>query len=124
MIETTVETKRDLTILKCSGDLKEKELLDNLESLYGGSPTLYTLWDLSNSSMINISQVFVKKLFDFVKKKGSIRQSGKTAVVAPTDLEFGMARMFQIMSDTDIFPFEIKVFRHYEEATQWLFEKE
>jgi len=59
-----------------------------------------------------------------VQKLGFSRQGGKTAVVAPKDLVYGLARMFQIMSDTDDFPFETRVFRSYEEAEQWLLEKE
>jgi hypothetical protein len=123
MIETIVDEKKDLTIHKCSGDLTKQEILDTIHSFYGGDPTLYTLWDLSNASVNSFSSDAVRNIFTLIQRIGSRRQGGKTAVVVPEDLGYGMARMFQIMSDTNDFPFKIKVFRYYGEASQWLLEK-
>jgi hypothetical protein len=123
MIETTVDKSQNLTIHKCSGSLTEQEILDTSKSFYGGNPTLYTLWDFSNSSFDKISNEFLREMLSIVQRSGSRRQGGRTAVIAPSDLEYGMARMFQIMSDTDDFPFETRVFRSNDEAKQWLLEK-
>jgi hypothetical protein len=40
-------------------------------------------------------------MFALVQLQGSRRQGGKTAVVVPEDLGYGMARMWQKMSDVD-----------------------
>ncbi len=124
MIETTVDEKQNPTIHKCSGDLTEQELVDTIESFYDSDPTPNALWDFSHASIDSISPAFVRQLHSMVRKLGSARRGGKTAVVAPEDLGYGMARMFQIMSDRDGFPFKIKVFRHSGEAKQWLLKKE
>jgi len=124
MAETTVDKQHDLTIHKYSGNLTEQGLLNTIQSFYEDSPTLYTLCDYSDASVDLISLAFVRQLYSMVQKLGFSRQGGKTAVVAPKDLVYGLARMFQIMSDTDDFPFETRVFRSYEEAEQWLLEKE
>ncbi len=121
MIETTVDNQNDLTIHKCSGNLTEQEILDTIHSFYESSLTKYTLWDYSNASMNNIPTKYVRKIFMLVKNRGFARQGGKTAIVTPKDLEYGFARMFQIMSDVNDFSFEIKVFRYVGEAYQWLF---
>jgi hypothetical protein len=120
MIEATVENEHNLTIHKCSGNLTTKEMIDAIYSFYNCSPTQHALWDFSNASMNDIPAEDIRKMFALVKNIGFTRQGGKTAVVTPTDLGYGLSRMFQIMSDTDDFPFMIKVFRHYEEASQWL----
>jgi hypothetical protein len=124
MIETTVDKPNDLTIHKCSGVLTEQKLLDKIQTFYDSNPTLYTLWDFSHAATNSISQEAVRKMLALVQRVGPRRRGGKTAVVAPKDLEYGMARMFQLMSDDTDFPFEIKVFRYFGEASQWLFEKE
>ena len=124
MAETTVDTQYDLTIHKYSGNLTEQGLLNTIQSFYEDSPTLYTLCDYSDASIDRISIAFVRQLYSMVQKLGFARQGGKTAVVAPEDLGYGLARMFQIMSDTDDFPFETRVFRSYDEAKQWLLSKE
>jgi hypothetical protein len=123
MFEIVVDKQNDLTIHKCSGSLAEQKIIDTIESFYDGNPTLNALWDFSHASMNSISSDAVRTMFALVQRLGSRRQGGKTAVVVPEDLGFGMARMFQIMSDTDDFPFKINVFRTYDEAKQWLLEK-
>jgi hypothetical protein len=124
MIETTVDINHNLTIQKCSGNLTTKEVIDVVNSFYDGSPTRHALWDFSNASMNNIPAENIRRIFTLIKDLGFARQGGKTAVVVPTDLGFGLARMFQIMSDTEDFPFKIKVFRYYGEARQWLLSEE
>lgn len=124
MIKTTVYTEHNLTSFKCSGDLTEQELLDTIHSFYDGGPTLYALWDFSPASMNNVSSEAVRKMFTLIQRLGSARLGGKTAVVVSRDPGYGMARMFQIMTDVNDFPFKIKVFRYFGEASQWLLEKE
>ena len=124
MAETIVDTQQDLTIHKYSGNLTEQGLLNSIQSFYEDSPSLYTLCDYSDASIDRLSMAFVRQLYSMVRKLGFARQGGKTAVVAPEDLKYGLARMFQIMSDTDDFPFETRVFRSDDEAKQWLLEKE
>jgi hypothetical protein len=124
MVETLVDKQHDLTIHIYSGNLTGYELLNTIQSFYEDSPSLYTLCDYSDASMDCISPAYVRELHSMVRKLGSARRGGKTAVVAPEDLEYGFARMFQIMSDENGFPFRIKVFRRYEEAMMWILEKE
>lgn len=124
MIETTVDRKNDLTIHRCIGTLTEEELNNTIQSLYDSTPTLNIVWDCSDVNVDGISSSFVRRIAKVLRELGSARSGGKSAVVAPEDLMFGLARMFQIMSDTDDFPFKIKVFRYYGEASQWLLEKE
>ena len=124
MIEKTVDNEHNLTIHKCSGNLTTKEMIDAINSFYNSSPTKHTLWDFSNASMNNIPAEDVRKMFALVKNRGFARQGGTTAVVTPTDLGYGLSRMFQIMSDTNDFPFKMKVFRTLDEAKHWIFSEE
>ena len=74
--------------------------------------------------MSGISSLFVRETAQKLRDLVPSRNNGKIAVIAPKDLEFGMARMFQLMSDEKQFPFSVKVFRHVGEACQWLFVEE
>jgi hypothetical protein len=124
MIETTKNNKHNMTIYKCSGVLTTQEMIDAINSLYNGQPTKYTLWDFSKASLKDIPAEGIRKIFELIKKMGTVRKGGKTAAVTPSDLGYGMARMFQIMSDTDDFPFKIEIFINYREASQWLLSQE
>ena len=124
MIKTTVDTQHDLTAFKCSGNLKEQEFLDSIHSFYEGSPTKHTLWKFVGLSAKSISTDTLKRIFEMIHSYGNSRQGGRTAIVAPLDLEYGLGRMFQIWTDNKSFPFEIEIFRTLDEAKQWLLSKE
>ena len=55
MIETTVDTKHNLTIHKCSKEIKGQDILETMQKFYQGSPTANILWDASNASMKEVS---------------------------------------------------------------------
>jgi hypothetical protein len=124
MIETKVDVKRSIAIHKCSGNLTTEDMSDAINAFYVSSTNKYTLWDFSNASMKNISMESVKQLIILEQKRASSIAGGRTAVVAPHNLEYGFARMLQMKSDTDDLPFKIGVFRTLEEANEWLLSEE
>lgn len=54
-------------------------------------------------------------------RSAEVNPDALVAVVAPNDLEFGLSRMWQILSDET--PWEIRVFRGGEEARMWIRER-
>lgn len=119
MITTTYNKQGGFSIIKCLGRLNEKEIKDTVQSFYK-SPTKNLIWDLSEASVEDITPGYVGLIQGLVRRLGVSRKGGKTAFVAPRDLEYGMARMFQILSDKKAFPFNIGVFRSHDEAKKWL----
>lgn len=124
MIETVVSHQHNLTLYKCYGDLKEAEIHSIIQPYYTEEATPNLLWDFSEASLSSISSLFVRQIASKMREILSVREKGKIAVVAPKDLEYGMARMFQMLSDERRFPFNVKVFRYVGEACQWLFLEE
>ncbi|MBN2324754.1 MAG: hypothetical protein JXQ30_13555 [Spirochaetes bacterium] len=120
MIRITVEAQHNLTTFICSGTLKGSEILDTMQSFYEGSPTLHVLWDLSDTIMRETASKDVGQAISIIQQRKSNRQGGKTAIVAPRNHEYGMARMFQTRAKIRKLPFETKIFKTLEEARQWL----
>ena len=123
MIETVVDEHNDLTIHKCIGEIGTEEYKKAILSFYKGSPTKNVVWDFSNTSLAETTTEGIKQLSLMVQKLGTARKNGKSAVVAPGDLEYGMARMFQLLTDNGQIPFMIRVFRSFDAAKQWLSSK-
>jgi hypothetical protein len=124
MIETTVDKQYNLAIHKCLNEITGRDILETMQKFYNGSPTVNILWDLSSASMKEVSKETVRAALNIIQINKSNRQPGKTAIVTPSDLEYGMARMFQIMSNADDLPFNVGVFRTLEEARQWMLSEE
>lgn len=81
MIETIIYCQQHLTIQECTGEVTKKELLDTAQSFFGGSHTLYRIWDFSFAHMINISPQAFKQLVGIWQKQGYAKESAKTAIV-------------------------------------------
>ncbi|MBN2323947.1 MAG: hypothetical protein JXQ30_09440 [Spirochaetes bacterium] len=124
MVEKVVDNRNDLTVFKCSSALTEQECLEAIRSFYKESPTKFTLWQLDGFSATNISTDALRRIYETIRTLGNKRKGGKTAIVAPLDLEYGLGRMIQTWAGIGGLPYETKVFRTPEEAGQWLFSKE
>ena len=124
MLEIEVDSANDLTVYRCSGHMTEEELTYILQSLYNGTPTMNILWDYTDASLAAISSEYVRQLYGKVQKLSTVRRGGKSALVASKEMEYGLGRMFQIMSDENGFPIKVKLFNSVDEARRWLTEKE
>ena len=119
-IRITRNESQDLTILEVAGIVSKEEMFSALERLYQGTPTTLILWDMSLS---DVSDVETGVLADFAKRAavlGVKRKNGRTAIFAPHDLHFGLARMSEVFADMAKAPFKFKVFRSRQEALDWL----
>lgn len=121
MVETIIYCQQNYTLQECTGLVTNKELLDTAQSFFGGSHTRYVIWDFSVAQMINISPETIQKLVAIWLKQKARRRGGKTAVVAPADLEYSFSNILDTISELNEAPFETRVFRSLEDAKQWLF---
>jgi hypothetical protein len=112
---------KNLTILTPSGEITFAEAMKALESFYQ-NPTRNLLLDFSRRDKIPLvlTGEEMAKLFKHLTTKKENRPGGKTAVVAPDDLRFGMSRMAEAFAEIEKLPWEMKAFRSMDEAIDWL----
>jgi hypothetical protein len=111
----------DLTIFTCEGQILFQDIIDAMKRFYDGidgPPTTMVLWDLSQASTGNLSVEELDDIARFRIENKAQMGIGKTAIVASTDLDFGMVRMFQAKSTGT--PRSLMVFRTLDEARQWI----
>ena len=120
MIESISDTQRQLTSFKCTGEVIVKELVYKLITFYETSPTLYLLMDLTQANLKSGSTEDVREYVEFLKRRGSARVGGKTAIAVSSDNEYGLSRAFQAFSKIKELVFKTQVFRSLEEAENWL----
>jgi hypothetical protein len=120
MIETQVDRLRKLTIFTVSGTVTAREFAIAIRSFYAGEITLHALWDFRQGN-VELSEEEIWNLARSVSTLNlSTRRGGKTAFVAEEGSPFGLAKMYQLITDTMSLPFEIKVFTSLEDANNWL----
>jgi hypothetical protein len=120
MIETQLDKSKRLTIFTVSGTITANDFASAIRSFYAGEVTLYSLWDLRNGKI----KATDNDVWNLARSASTLnltsRIGGKTALVADKGRPFGLARMYQLITDTMTLPFEIKVFNSIEEAHNWL----
>ena len=120
MIETQIDKSKKLTIFTVSGTITAPEFASAIRSFYAGEVTLYSLWDLRNGKI----EATDNDMWDIARSASTLnlssRRGGKTALVAGEGRPFGLARMYQLITDTMTLPFDIRVFSSIEDAHTWL----
>ncbi len=115
-----VEPEHDLTVLRSRGRLRQERLVERLKDFYVHHPTRRLLWDLTEASLAELSREDAKAILATAMAHCDSRPEGRTAIVAPGDLEFGMCRMYCIFAELRDHPVVHGVFRTESEARAWL----
>ena len=125
-IVSNIDHKNQITIHTASGNLTYEELVQTLESFYRNDDAPENvLWDGRKASLVNLTQEELKQLGAYTKKfqeQGLIVKGGRRALVAPANVDFGLARMIGSFKDlmAEDIKFEIRTFRSYDDAMAWL----
>lgn len=105
-----------------TGSITDAELLAAYKDFIGGeewSSGLNELTDLSQASFDNITSSGLKALGEYAEKIYLENETFvKTAAYCPSDLPFGMTRIYQSLSEDS--PENVKIFRERHEAESWL----
>lgn len=122
MITFSVDSATRTRTARYSGVITEAELLSTYAALMTApdyDPTLDDLVDLRAVERLEVSPSAMRQLITIVQPIDALAIPTRTAIVAPTDVVFGMSRMYEMLRGDDV-PEEIRVFRSLEEATAWL----
>ena len=120
MIKVNTLNEQNLTIFRILGRVSPDEIINALKTFYLGETTSFTIWDFSEGTASKLSRNDIHELVLFSKSLSDVRKEGKTAIVAPSSLEYGLGRMFEIFADIENLQFEINTFHTLGEAKDWL----
>jgi len=118
-IEMTFDPEKERLHTTASGTLSLAELLAHIDSEEGsGHLGASELFDARATTTTDLTTTQVRQLVDRMRDHARQGPLGPTALVTRSDVVFGMARMYSILSD-DFDP-RFFVFRDLEDAERWL----
>jgi len=97
------------------------EVFNEMEE-YDLSPNLNILTDISDADLKDTNYNSVSYLEKNLDKFLDNYLPVHNAIIAESDLEFGIARMYEMLAEKD--GFNVKVFRNKSDAEQWLKQQE
>ena len=125
-LEIRVEPTKRLRYAVARGRLTDRDLLEAWgDALADPSydPALDSLVDMSEADSFEVTPEGAQRLADVMVMCAKEPPPGtrpRVALVAPTDVAFGMARMYQSIRASGGAPSEHRVFREMAEARAWL----
>jgi hypothetical protein len=120
-IRVNVDESRELVEIVFAGRVNKSEFIELMDGYFHETSSALPLglFDLSDVTIVDVAAESIRDAARRAEQYVDSRlDRGKLAIVAPRDLLFGMARMYEILrSDSAV---EVRVFRAREEAESWL----
>ena len=120
LVKTEVDHEKQLTVKTVTGNPSFEESMTAFRQFYEGNLTKKVLWDFRKASLYRISSNHIEIILDYIRQHAEKRAGGKTAILISKDLEYGMSRMIQTLTELKGIPIETEIFRSIEEAVHWL----
>jgi hypothetical protein len=119
-ITKSYESDIDLTIFTVVGETTFDEVWDQSRAFLSGKLSKLVLWDFTSGTAKNLSNQEIDLIAKRGRKISPMIEGGKGAILAPRDIDYGLARDFQALSKFENFPIEIEIFRDMNDAKKWL----
>jgi hypothetical protein len=122
-IERIFESKCKLTIFTVLGRVAVKAIMEETAWFNNGNVTKNVLWDFTGADVSELFQADISSISTSSRNNLTAREGGKTAIVAQSDLAFGISRMYGIMMESQGFHFNTMPFRDMDKAMEWIKDK-
>ena len=121
-ITENIDPSRQLSTFIATGKISSNEIVETIESFYKKQPSNNVLWDFRYADLkaLIFSDELENITSGFFKTRWKSQKIGKTAIVAPNDLWFSVARMYSKFAEIKNLSHIIQVFRFMDEAIKWL----
>ena len=121
-ITSNIDPSRQLSTFIATGKISSYEIIETMESFYNKQPIENVLWDFRYADLkaLIFSDELENVTTSFFKSNWKLKKAGKTAIVAPNDLWFSVARMYAKIAEIKNLSHIIQIFRFMDEAIKWL----
>ena len=117
-LEIEIRSEERLVITRWIGSMGDRDLID-ADDEFRKNPAIKPEFDqLADLTLATEGGVSRQTLQVLTTRAPAFSNTSRRAFVAPSDVTFGMARMFEQMRGEDAG--EIRIFRSMEEAEKWL----
>jgi len=127
-ITSQVDKTKNLIIYTLTGELILDDIQSTIKSFWEAYElTLNALWDARRAKLTNLKSSDMESIAAFIGQythRFEERKGGKSAVVASSDLQYGLSRILGTLYEIKDFPTKLQIFRQMDEAMEWLDQNE
>jgi hypothetical protein len=121
-ITSKIYPSTQFVTITARGKISSSEIIETIESFYKKQPGNKVLWDFRYADLnaLIFSNELENIATSFFRTYGNIKNLGKTAIVASTDLWFSVAKMYAKFAEIKNLSHIIQIFRFKNDAIKWL----
>ena len=123
-ITSQVDKTKNLVIYTLTGELTLDDIQSTIKSFWEAHElTLNALWDARRAKLTNLESSDMESITALIGQythRFEERKGGKSAVVASSDLQYGLSRILGTLYEIKDFPTKLQTFRQMDEAMEWL----
>ena len=122
-IAYTYDEEQGLLVTTFEGEVTDEELEQHVRTVSEDprvGPGVRELIDLRAATKVKVTVKGLRYVIANDRQMIDKFKDERQAVVTTSDLIYGMARMYQMMSNVNAGPSTIKIFREYDAAMTWL----
>lgn len=127
-ITSQVDKTKNLVIYTLTGELTLDDIQSTIKSFWEAHElTLNALWDARRAKLTNLESSDMESITALIGQythRFEEREGGKSAVVASSDLQYGLSRILGTLYEIKDFPTKLQTFRQMDEAMEWLDQNE
>jgi hypothetical protein len=120
----TITTSRDdsgtITVFSVSGDITGTEITEAMARAYQDSQPVHALWDYVHASFHRVDSAGYARIAEQAKSLAHFRSGGRTAFVAPGDVEVSAIKLLEAISQKVALPIPLRMFNSFADALDWL----
>ena len=119
-ITRTTDEQHNRTCFQVVGALTAPQAIEAIQDFLTNDPTPFVLWDFTEGTLAGISRDGLRELIERLRQFAGVRAGGRTALVVPKDVDYGIGRVLEVLIEMTEIPFRVRAFRDMAEATAWL----
>jgi hypothetical protein len=120
---TRIDVEAGLATHTITGELSLEDVMQAMVKLFTNPdfrPDMAILVDISQGSAETLSQEDIDEFVNLTRAMGEKRGTGRSAILAAQDLDYGIGRIIQALLDDTTR--DLRVFRDRDVCLQWLLE--
>jgi len=123
-ITSHVDKTKNLVVYTLTGEMALDDIQSKIKSFWEAhNLTLNALWDARQAKLTNLKSSDMERITALIGQythRFEERKGGKSAVVASSDLQYGLSRILGALYEIEDFPTQLKIFRIMDEALEWI----
>ena len=119
-IESAVDEQCSLTSFSVEGIISAEQLITTIQQFYAENPTSLVLWDFTATNIHHLQTAEIERIANTTRNISYSSRVLRAALVFSSDVDFGLGRMFEVLSHAGKLDQKIRSFHSRENAKKWL----